>query len=628
MLHIMTMNIFGNIKNRSRRLVMSISFLLAILCSCGIELSHALDLKIVDPLVPLRNAEDLAEALAEDKLIINAPRNGFGSAVLVLTSPGSDVDMSVSDLKCGDESLSGDVITVRYAALAEQPELISFKAMGTGSDRSVLEPYYDTLLDSPSGNPEILPVWLTAEIPEDAKPGIYEGKVTAGTKAVDIVVNISHWTCPDPNKWEAHAGVLSSPETLAIQYNKELWSDEHWKLVEKELQFVGGLGNDDLWISVLPYNHFGQQKPWITFTKESGGIVPDLKLLERYLDLYSEHVGQPGFLLLELWNSNRYGRGRRGVRKSTDVIIDGKPQSVPLPGFEGAEDIWVPLMAAVRTLVTKKGWPESIITLGCADDIRPGSDVNAFFQKHSPYAKWAIWTHGRGDPPPWKGVLKLNGLAISHYEHLFCPHTGADRDDGMTGGWDLSFREYGTARNLIPKYIRPTQYRQLPEGMMVNMRRASQKMSRSSAGVTRLCLDYWRVKIPGDPGGRVAPLLLAYENKPWSIFYRNNARSLIEPGPDGPVSTVRYEMLREGMQECEARIAIEQALEDGKLKGKSATAARTLLSARLKARENGGAFQGGHVGDVLGGRDHLWGIGSEWRQSSKLLFEIAGEISD
>ena len=37
---------------------------------------------------------------------------------------------------------------------------------------------------------------------------------------------------------------------------------------------------------------------------------------------------------------------------------------------------------------------------------------------------------------------------------------------------------------------------------------------------------------------------------------------VIAPGRDGPIATARFEMLREGLQETEARVFIEQALAD------------------------------------------------------------------
>ena len=38
--------------------------------------------------------------------------------------------------------------------------------------------------------------------------------------------------------------------------------------------------------------------------------------------------------------------------------------------------------------------------------------------------------------------------------------------------------------------------------------------------------------------------------------------SLLAPGPEGPVASDEMEAYREGVQECEARIAIERALGD------------------------------------------------------------------
>jgi hypothetical protein len=38
------------------------------------------------------------------------------------------------------------------------------------------------------------------------------------------------------------------------------------------------------------------------------------------------------------------------------------------------------------------------------------------------------------------------------------------------------------------------------------------------------------------------------------------AGQLLYPGPDGPVPSVRYQMLRENIQECEARIFLEKLL--------------------------------------------------------------------
>ncbi len=62
--------------------------------------------------------------------------------------------------------------------------------------------------------------------------------------------------------------------------------------------------------------------------------------------------------------------------------------------------------------------------------------------------------------------------------------------------------------------------------------------------------------------------------------------ALLAPGKNGTVPTARFEMLREGFQECEARIAIDKALVDpqkrAKLGPEVAQKAQNLLDQRVR----------------------------------------------
>ncbi|MCX7806207.1 MAG: DUF4091 domain-containing protein, partial [Planctomycetota bacterium] len=70
----------------------------------------------------------------------------------------------------------------------------------------------------------------------------------------------------------------------------------------------------------------------------------------------------------------------------------------------------------------------------------------------------------------------------------------------------------------------------------------------------------------------------------------------LAPGPDGAVSTVRLEMVREGLQECEARIFIEDALLDparkAKLGDELAARCQKILDARYRDIQAGLALDG------------------------------------
>ncbi|MHC4562898.1 MAG: glycoside hydrolase domain-containing protein [Planctomycetota bacterium] len=609
---------------RSRNLFLH-GLLLAITLIPG-SLALGQEVKIVDPMTVVRSLEDFRQAEALDTVRLVGPRGGFVSGqVLVAPEAAPLAEATVTDFS-GPAAMSADAVQLRYATMGPARRLMH-TVSAASSDMTVNKPYHDVLHTSPPSEAEIVPVWVTVQIPPDAQEGTYTATLTVAGKRVPVRLEVCSWRCPPPREWVGHAGMLWSPETLAMHYGVALWSPEHWKLLEQELQWLGGLGNDDLWISIFPRNSLGQETPWITFTNNGDSIEPDLAVLKKYLALYARHVGPPHAIILEMWNSVRYPTQRnQNQAPDMQILVDGQWQTVPLPGEEGSEAVWPAVLAGIRQLVREVGWDESTIMIGCADDIRPDDEAVDFFETHAPGATWAIWTHGRGDPKAVQGKLLLEGLEIGHYEHVFCPWLGKERDSGIVGGWDLVYPEFGTSRNYLPTYIRLSQYRSFAEGNVVDIGRASVNMARSSAGFTRLPLDFWPVDIQGARGTITRSLLFAYEREPWSTLFRNNTRSIIEPGPDGPLGTARYEMLREGMQECEARIAIEKALQAGRLGGGLEQRCRQLLRRRLQVREKNATFKGGHSGNTLGTEDRLWGVAPNWQDMTAELFNLAGQV--
>ena len=84
-------------------------------------------------------------------------------------------------------------------------------------------------------------------------------------------------------------------------------------------------------------------------------------------------------------------------------------------------------------------------------------------------------------------------------------------------------------------------------------------------GLGRLGGDFWPCM--KDKRGRRAGIV----TDRWPECYWHNLNILdwfLAPDADGPVGTTRLEMIREGVQECEARIAIESVLTDAARKAK------------------------------------------------------------
>jgi hypothetical protein len=305
------------------------------------------------------------------------------------------------------------------------------------------------------------------------------------------------------------------------------------------------------------------------------------------------------------------------VDGSGGVAIEGvHPADKP-----GGERIWKPLMNGVRELVRRRGWREETILLGYANDRRPDEGTVAFYKKHAPYARWAIWTHGRGDPSPRDGRLTLNGMEIGHYMHPYCTDLAYPRAGGIMGGWDLAFPEYSNPRKYIYQYSPLTQWRNFAGALTLTGGRRFRRRGHSACGFAHVGLDYWDL---GAGGG----LLLKWHGNAWGNFYRNGPRSIVAPGPRGPVGTVRLEMLREGMQECEARIAIEKALVAEELPADLAARCVALLTERIKAREKDGEFNPSHGARPKGLDARLWGVAPNWWELTRRLFDLAGRATE
>ena len=376
-------------------------------------------------------------------------------------------------------------------------------------------------------------------------------------------------------------------------------------------------------------NHLGQQHPLIRFTKTpDGGYAPDFSVLDKYLALYARYVRAPHAVIAYVWDPDvasipQLRRSQNRFRGQKISVVDAQGAlstvDVPLPGEDGSEAIWRPVMDGILQRVEALGWGRETIMMGCANDHRPNTETAEFYKRLAPYARWSVWTHGAGDPEPTDGKLVLRDIEVGHYEHPFCPDVVYPRKDGILGGWDLEFPEYVNPRKYIFPYSPLTQYRQFAEGTTLTGGTRWKKPEAGAAGFTRIGLDYWDVD-----NGR--PLLLKWSGNGWDNMYREGPAAITEPGPDGAIGTERLEMLREGIQDCEARIAIEKALLARQAPAPLADECVALLKERIAAREKDGKFVPGHGAPTRSVEDRLWGMAPNWQDLSARLFDLAGRV--
>jgi hypothetical protein len=481
-----------------------------------------------DPILPVR---------------LTMPRNGVGSGQAVLSDPGGlgGVSAALGPLKGpGGVVLPAAAVQVRYAV--QHPGVH----------------YCDALLEKPPEGAKTVPVWLVIQAPKDQAPGWYVSTLNLAangrTFQVPVQVLVTGLVLPDARDFSSAVGMVESPETVAKQYGAELWSDAHFRLLERSFALLGQVGNDVVHVPVIVSGVGGAGKsgfgfdwqPLVRWMNAGSDRKPDFTILERYLDVYTKYAAPPRALSLYIWGAssakeladayeNRRIPSRENVRYAPARVLVWDPQTkavaaepVPVIGEEGSERFWKPLLDGVRALVVKRGWSDRTIMLGLGGDLRPGEKTVGLMKAWAPYARWDYLSHFSGDPGPKDGrMIATGGAEIGMREWPAGGRLGLPQlEERIAHPYD--FLELPTDRWLHQPYSPPLTFR---------------TMAAAWGNLGRLGLDFW----------------LAGQGGPQCTSFFSHVNALTVPGPDGARPTVRFQMFREGVQDAEIRTAVVRA---------------------------------------------------------------------
>jgi hypothetical protein len=516
-------------------------------------------------------------------LRIVAARNGAFSGQLLAGAPQPlrGVKAVASELR-GPATLPADAIRIRYALPDDENELL-FEILSPDAPAEV--PLHKT------AKAAILPVWYTVSVPADAKPGTYKGTLTIRAEGVApieaaVEVRVHDWALPDPKAFASHVGITESPESVALKYKVPLWSPEHWKRLDQVFALLGQAGADDVFITALRRTHHGNEHGMIRWVRPAGGgePAPDFKLAEQYLDVAIRHLGKVPVVCLYCWEpctGGSYGGkpwANKGVAYTILDAASGKLEEAvgPLWGTPEARTFWKPVLEGMTAMLQKRGMEQSLM-VGVAGDSQPNKDAVEDLKAAAPNAKWVVQSH--------MTVMNLHGQPVGYLADVWNSPVPPDPAVKRLYGWQspmirTTFPREGS-KTVMPlrTWALLAQYRIALEGM-------------SAAGIRgfgRMGADYWNVlETPNKTYGHGRNLIARYPESDWGQLYLGNTTPyLLAAGPQGPLATVRFEMIREGAQDVEARIFLEQALLDSGKKAKLgeafATRCQQLLDDRVRA---------------------------------------------
>ena len=523
--------------------------------------------------LPASEAEVPAEERTLRPVHIVAARQGAFSGKVVLESeaPIAGVQAKLGPISGPSGVWPTDSLRVRYATLFEE------------GARGPTAP--DTLLEAPPATMRairgryLLPIWITARVPLSARAGAYTGEVNVRAKGlsparVPVTIEVADFTLPPSEEYRTWCDVVQSPDTLALEYGVPLWSERHWELIARSFREIAGTGSRVLYLPLICRTNLGNEESLVRWIRRGDRYEFDFRVFDRYLDTAEKNLGRPKMTVLWAWDICMSQRalqrglwkdeqGGQRTRENREELLGkgprvtrldpatGKTEVLTLPRYaeSAGRSAWRPLWAELRRRLARRGL-EGTLLLGMVSDLQPDKDDAEALKDLSGDLPWAAQCHPAllRDKPPRNNRIVQGVADVGYVAHVYAVSFQVNPALGRLYGWQspVHTAHYYRGYELLGA---PLEVRLHPEFALTGGQR----------GVGRIPAEFWPVlrDAQGRRRGRVA------ERYPENLWRNLDICTwFLAPGPDGPVATVRFEHLREGIQECEARILIEAALLD------------------------------------------------------------------
>ncbi len=560
-------------------------------------------------------------------------RNGTFAAQLVVTAnaPIKGLEAVASGLK-GAGVIPASAVQIRYGV-----------ADGGPPRRGKLGPF-DSLADAPPAGAatyKVQPIWITVNVPADAKPGDYTGTVTVrgGGRAVEVPLKLRviDWTLPDPNAFTGRMDIVQSPESVAMAYDVPMWSDAHLRLLDKTFALLRPLACKTLYISAVRRTHFGNEHAMVRWYRdEDGELKPNFDHVEKYLDVAVKHLGKVPGVILYCWEplkSMGHAGGTGGAGRTADKPIlytlwDPKQNKLkkrtgPAWGTPEAKEFWGKFNQGIVPILRKRGLEKSML-YGLIGDARPTKQAMDDIDTGVKNAKWAVHSHHYCTS--WQGYPV--GFCIA----LWGIHLNiVDPRQGRGYGWQnphwLAYypREFALTSSLVEQRYKLEMWM----GALSLHEMKYRGTTRTARGLGRIGGDFWIVM--KDHRGRLRSTLAGrYPESYWGQLNLNYCiPHILGKGKTGPLATVRSEAFREGIQEVEARVFIEKAIvikaNRARVGEALAKRCRAFLDERIRMVNVAGGPRKDQVSS--GGKFGAGRLPPDWKQRNAALFELAAEVA-
>ena len=458
-------------------------------------------------------------------------RNGSFSGKIIVESTAviKGLTASVGALSGKTGTIPVTNIQIRYG------KDWGLRSMGEKRDILLEKPEECALLSGRA----LVPVWVTVNVPKDAKPGNYSGEVKVKATGIDqayvkISLDVSDWTLPEPQDYRTFMDFIQSPDTLALEYKVPLWSEKHWKLIESSFRLLSATGGRVIYVPLICRTNLGNEQSMVRWIKKGENRYEyDYSVMDKYIDTAVATLGKPKIIVFQVWDicmsSNEkwiIGRGNsfdpevqkavtenrksllnKGPRVTTLDPVTNETGILTLARFEdpASKAQWAPMFAEIINHMKKRGL-EKAIMLGLMNDIQPNKTEVTFWNDVSKNAPWVSHGHvGAKDDVVIgnKGLLKIADIGYAAFVANLTYNVNIEK--GRKYGWQnpgimAAYVRGGVRNQWLAMDIREMPVYDITGGAL--------------RGEGRIGADYWPV-LNNKKGERAAPVYARYPENNW-----------------------------------------------------------------------------------------------------------------
>ena len=315
----------------------------------------------VDTRYPVNVADAVSSAAVSEAVAWKGERVNLQ---LVVTNKGAAADSCtvkyvLSELKNGKSVIPATNVVGGFV----QPVITD---RFTGCGKHDVDAYGENLVaDRITGtNPTVVDggtvrgLWLTVQVPQDAKAGTYKGYVELDMNGkatkYSYTVKVLDRTLPAPAEWAFHLDLWQNPYAIARVHNVELWSKEHFDVLRPYMLKLASAGQKAITATLIDrpwdgqtFDPFGSMVTWIK--KADGTWLYDFTIFDRWVEfMMSCGINKEitCFSMIPWKLSFRYYDQATHSHKHINCA----------PGDEAYAQFWGGMLSAFAAHLKEKGW--------------------------------------------------------------------------------------------------------------------------------------------------------------------------------------------------------------------------------------------------------------------------------